>query len=151
MEPADFIAVALRLATSEREADRRTAVGRAYFGAYHVARRFLVDCGLHFSRKEMYGAETHTKVRYCLGAAANADAVNVSKNLRTLRNQRNAADYDLESTGFASVATVLQIVRMAPEIVDAVQQCCREPAFSEMRDKIRTYARDVLRIAVRDE
>lgn len=151
MEPAEFISVGLRLATSEREADRRTAVSRAYYGAFHVARRFLADCGLNFPQKEMYGAEIHTKVRYCLGESGSANAVHAGKRLLTLRNQRNAADYDLDSTLFDTVAMVLQMVRMAPEIVDAIEQCRREPDSPQTRDRIRTYARDVLRVTVRED
>jgi uncharacterized protein (UPF0332 family) len=151
MDPLEFISVALRLATSQREADRRTAVGRAYYGAFHVARGFLVDCGLYFSPKEMFGAEIHRKIQYCLRQSANLSAVRAGNRLSTLRNQRNAADYDLESKAFGTTAAVLRMVRVAPDIVDAIQQCRRDPAFSETRDKIRAYARDILRITVRDE
>lgn len=151
MDPEEFIAVALRLAASQREADRRTAVGRAYFGAFHVARRFLTDCGLHFSRKEMYGAEIHTKVRYCLGRSGSIDGLNAGSNLLILRKQRNAADYDLDAKSFDTPTAVLRMVLLAPEIVDAMQRCRLDPAFSETRDRIRGYARDVLRITVLED
>lgn len=151
MEPAEFISVALRLATSHREADRRTAISRAYYGAFHVALRFVQNCGVYFAPKETYGAEIHRKVRYCLRESGNASAVDAGGSLLTLRNQRNAADYDLDSAIFGNSANVLRTVLLAPEIVDALQRCRLEPAFSETRAKIRAYARDVLRATVRDE
>jgi hypothetical protein len=43
------------------------------------------------------------------------------------------------------------MVRTAPEILDDIQRCGREPAFIETRDTIRAYASDVLRITVREE
>lgn len=46
MDPAEFISLALRLSTSHREADLRTAVSRAYYGAFHLVRELLEDCGV---------------------------------------------------------------------------------------------------------
>lgn len=148
MNPLDFIALAIRLSNSRNEADLRSAVSRAYYGAFHMARQFLADCGLRFPAKDIYGAEIHNKVRYCLSESGSSDALVVGHKLRTLRSQRNRADYDLESIEFRSRAIVIGMVGAAPEIVDAIQRCRAEPAFSEARAKIRTYARDVLRIAI---
>ena len=150
MDPLDFISVAIRLANSEKEADRRTAVSRAYYGAFHVARRFLINCGLCFSQKETYAAEIHRKVQYCLSECGNSDTVKASGHLRSLRDRRNEADYDLESAEFKTTASILASVRLATEIVDVVQRCQSEPLASDIREKVRAYARDVLRITVRD-
>jgi uncharacterized protein (UPF0332 family) len=43
----DFLSLATRLATGATEADWRTAVSRAYYAAFHVARRLFAD--LNFS------------------------------------------------------------------------------------------------------
>jgi len=150
MDPAEFIVVAIRLCNSSNEADLRTAAGRAYYGAFHVALQFIVDCGVRFSPKETYAAEVHRKVRYCLSESGNADAIFAGGILRLLRNQRNEADYNLDSSGFKSPGTVSANVRVAPEVVDAIQRCRVEPAFSQAREKIRKYARDVLRMRVGD-
>lgn len=148
MDPLEFISLALRLARSGREADRRTAVGRAYYGAFHIARHFLLDCGINFSPKETFGAEIHRKVQYCFMESGNLDASQVGSRLFTLRNQRNAADYDLDSTSFKDAASTFRMVRFAPEIVDVLQRCRLDPDFQETLAKIRAYARDVLRVAV---
>ena len=112
MDPLDFISLAIRLSTSQNEADLRTAVSRAYYGAFHVARRFLSDCGVRWPTREMQSAEIHTKVRYCLRESANADAIIVSRSLLSLRDLRNKGDYDLESTKFKTTAKVVPIVRI---------------------------------------
>jgi uncharacterized protein (UPF0332 family) len=148
MDPLEFIAVAIRLCNSKHEGDLRTAVSRAYYCAFHVARQFLIDCGLRFPPKEIYAAEIHRRVRYCLSESGNADAVFASGGLRELRRQRNEADYNLDSTRFKSPVAVSAMVHIAPEIIDAIGRCRLEPAISETRERLRTYARDVLRIRV---
>jgi hypothetical protein len=60
----DFLLIASRLAADTTEADWRTAVSRAYYAAFHVARRLLTD--LKFAGRD----------------------------LDTLRRLRNRADYD---------------------------------------------------------
>lgn len=150
MEPSDFISLAIRLSNSSQEADLRSAVSRTYYGAFHLARQFLGDCGLRFARKDLYAAEAHRKVRYCLSESANPDAIVASGRLRVLRDQRNEADYDLESTKFRTAANAAAMIRVSQEIVDALQRCRVEPAFSEARVRIRAYARDVLRMTLDD-
>lgn len=101
MDPAEFISLSVRLSNSQREADLRTAVSRAYYGSFHLARDLLQDCGIQFSGKDLYKAEVHQKLRYCLGESDNEEAVLLAKKLGSLRDRRNEADYDLDSTTFA--------------------------------------------------
>lgn len=53
MNPADFIALAVKLSNSQEEADLRTAVSRAYYGAFHSARQLLEECGIGFPRRTL--------------------------------------------------------------------------------------------------
>ena len=151
MDPADFISLAIRLSNSHREADLRTAVSRAYYGTFHLARKLLEDCGVYLSGKERYKTEAHQKVRFCLGESDNEEAVLVSKKLGSLRDRRNEADYDLDATTFRHPSNVTVEVQIARQIVDGILRCRAEPAFSELREKVRTYARDVLRLPVEGE
>lgn len=128
MNPSDFISLAVRLSNSSQEADLRSSVSRAYYGAFHLARQFLADCGLRFAQKDLYAAEVHKKVRYCLSEAANSDAVVVAGRLRFLRDQRNEADYDLDSNKFRTAGNSMAMIRVTQEIVDALQRCRAEPA-----------------------
>ncbi len=150
MDPGDFLSTAIRLSNGSHEGDLRTAVSRAYYGVFHLARQFLGDCGLGFAQKDFYAAEIHKKVRYCLSESENADAIIAAGRLRSLRDQRNEADYDLHSLKFRSATKVAAALRVSQEVVDALQRCRAEPAFSETRLKVRTYARDVLRMTLDD-
>lgn len=153
MNPADFIALAVKLSNSQQEVDLRTAVSRAYYGAFHSARELLEECGIGFPAKEAFGAAIHTKVRYCLANAGNTDARKATNKLGALRSQRNSADYDLKSDHFSvSHGNAVKVnVRIAIEIVDALQRCRGEIALPDFREKVRAYARDVLRLPVQGE
>ncbi|HVA51338.1 MAG TPA: hypothetical protein VNH11_33660 [Pirellulales bacterium] len=148
MDPADFISLALMLSNSHQESELRTAVGRAYYGAFHCARELLGECGIRFPRSELLGADIHRKVRFCLSQADNEDAGLVVNRLSSLREQRNDADYDLKTRRFTvqNAANVKATVRIALEIVDALQRCRAETALSALRDQVRAHAHDVLRL-----
>jgi uncharacterized protein (UPF0332 family) len=153
MNPADFISLAIKLSNSQQEAELRTAVGRAYYGAFHAARELLEECDIGFPPKELFGADIHRKVQYCLANAGNANADAVATRLHILRRQRNAADYDLKIDSFSGSRTkqVTSNTQRAIEIVDALQHCRTGEAFQQFRDNVRAYARDVLRLPVRQE
>ncbi|HEX7380161.1 MAG TPA: hypothetical protein VF278_23775, partial [Pirellulales bacterium] len=74
MSPNDFVSLAVKLSNSAHEAELRTAVSRAYYGAFHSARDLLEDCGISFPPKELLGADVHRKIRFCLESADNGDA-----------------------------------------------------------------------------
>jgi uncharacterized protein (UPF0332 family) len=148
MDPTDFISLAIRLSNSQRESDLRTAVSRAYYGAFHLSRRLLGDCGVQLSRKDLYKAEVHLKLRYCFGESGNEEAVLISKKLGSLRERRNEADYDLDSTTFAHPSNVAMEIRIAQEITESLTRCRIEPTFSALREKVRAYARDILRLSL---
>lgn len=148
MDPREFITLAIKLSNSANEGERRTAINRAYFFAFHLARQFLEDCGIAFSRRDMDGAEIHKKIRFCLGESRQLDGMFAADKLRSLRQQRNEADYDLKSTRFRTTSEPLASMRAAQEIDDALQRCRTDHDFPAVRDRIRTYARDVLRLTV---
>lgn len=152
MNPREFISLAVKLSNCRQEAELRTAVGRAYYGAFHAAREVLEECGVCFPPKELFGADIHRKVQFCLANAGDPDAALVAKKLNTLRRQRNQADYDLKTERFSlsNVKNVRSCVQMAIEIVDALEQSRSAQGFGPVREKVRTYARDVLRLPLID-
>jgi uncharacterized protein (UPF0332 family) len=153
MDPTDFISLAVKLSNSRQEAELRTAVSRAYYGALHAARELLEQCGVGFPPKELFGADVHRKVRFCLANANDADAALFANKLSDLRSQRNNADYDLKTERFslAHAKNVSARTQLAIEIVDALQRCQSEPRFGGFQEKVRAYARDVLRLPVQHE
>lgn len=146
MDPADFISVAIRLSNSQREGDLRTAVSRAYYGTFHMARKLLQDFGVELSGKDLYKAEVHQKIRFCFGESRIEEAVLVGKKLGSLRDRRNEADYDLDSATFAQPINVAMEIRIAQEVVEALMRCRDEPLSLALRANMRQYARDILRL-----
>jgi uncharacterized protein (UPF0332 family) len=152
MNPADFISLAIKLSNSQQEVELRTSVNRAYYGAFHSARELLEECGIAFPPKEIYGADIHRKVRFCLANSGDTGAALVAVRLNSLRRQRNYADYDLKNVRFSAshAKPVKNAARVAVEIADALQQCRSEPTLGQLRANVRTYARDVLRLPLQD-
>lgn len=150
MDPEDFISLALKLSSGARQSELRTAISRAYYGAFHSARLLLEECGIRFPRKELLGADIHRKVRYCLAYAGNDDTAFIVNRLSSLREQRNRADYDLTSGQFALSHSdnIKTNVRGALEVIDALRRCRVEPDFHEIREKMRSYAQNVLQLPV---
>ncbi|MDZ7728593.1 MAG: hypothetical protein U5Q44_10605 [Dehalococcoidia bacterium] len=88
VEPGEFIAVAERLAIDPSEAGQRSAISRAYYGAFLHLREAALDRGdLEPSRSGSVHSQVH--------------AITTSWNrrhaawLKTLREMRNTADYDI--------------------------------------------------------
>lgn len=150
MNPADFISLAIKLSNSQQEAELRTAVSRAYYGAFHAARELLEECGIRFPPKQLFGADVHRKVRYCLANANNKDSMLAADRLHSLRWKRNGADYDLKTVDFSvsNLKNVIACRQLAIEIADALQRCRSVQALPDFRQKARAYARDVLRLPV---
>jgi hypothetical protein len=61
----DFLSLATRLAAATTEADWRTAVSRAYYAAFHVARRLLTDLNFTVPRADRaHQSRTRRAVRW---------------------------------------------------------------------------------------
>ena len=75
------------LAGSADEADRRTAISRAYYAAYHAAAAFVRARGL------LVSGQTHTKVWQALVTDASPDRTDVGVRGAQLKWVREQADY----------------------------------------------------------
>jgi hypothetical protein len=62
MGGTDFLHLAVRLSGGATEAQWRSAVSRAYYGAFHLARDFVESCGVTLPKT----AEAHDKLQWCL-------------------------------------------------------------------------------------
>jgi hypothetical protein len=91
MNERDFLRLARALAAGATEADWRTAVGRAYYTAFHVARRLLEDLGFAVPRAD----RAHTYLAFRLQNSGDPAVSQAGTDLHTLRQDRNHADYDL--------------------------------------------------------
>lgn len=114
MNGEQFLTLAAELASGATESHYRRAVSRAYYGAFHIARRLLEDVGVHLPK----GEQVHAKATYCLQDCGEANAGEAADDLETLRNERNRADYDLDRTVYQQRVAEAQ-VKKAQEILAA--------------------------------
>ena len=115
MKGEDFITLAGFLATLRNnpvyEACCRSAVSRAYYGAYHVSRVFLEDIGLIVG-------EAHPELALDFRGGELEESVYIGSLLNELRKRRNVADYELSKSGTSDAKNCQYAVGMAHDIVN---------------------------------
>jgi uncharacterized protein (UPF0332 family) len=142
MRAQDFLDLAVRLSAGGAEAEYRTAVGRSYYGAFHLAKELLADSGVRLPDT----AEAHRKLQLCLDESGEAVAQDAGRLLEGMRRRRNLADYDLRSDKPGSKGFVDSQLQDAKDVGTAVAACRAEPSWSQFRANVRTYAAQVLRL-----
>ena len=134
----DFLLLATRLANGSTEADWRTAVSRAYYATFHVARRLLADLSFTVPRAD----RAHQYLVFRLSNCGEAAVEQAGRDLETLRRLRNRADYDeVPALTQPQAAAAAQLAEDIIRVLDAARQ---EPARTRMRDAMIVYERDVL-------
>jgi uncharacterized protein (UPF0332 family) len=144
MNPVDFLDLAVELVGSGSEAAFRTAVSRAYYGAFHTAVVLIREMGVYLPA----GPESHQKVGYCLMECGEAPGWQAGDSLQFLRKHRNQADYDLDKSTAFDAKRAIQRIDRARETVGLLRECREEPVRSRFRVKLRDYAANVLRLPV---
>jgi uncharacterized protein (UPF0332 family) len=86
----DFLSLAARVAADATEAEWRTAVSRAYYAAFHVARQVLTDLNFTVPRAD----RAHQYLVFRLSNCGESAVEQSGRDLETLRRLRNRADYD---------------------------------------------------------
>lgn len=137
MTPDDFISVAGRLAATanSEEAVYRTAVSRAYYGAFHLAASLLKDLGFSAPRT----ANVHVFVQHCLNGSGQSSACIAASLLGDLHAARIRADYQLDRTTVGTHAVAMLCVEMAHEIRTALLECWETPTREHVRTGIAAY------------
>ncbi|MBY0524193.1 MAG: hypothetical protein K2R98_12385 [Gemmataceae bacterium] len=144
MNPRDLLDVAGELCAGSGEAEWRTAVSRAYFAAFHVARLTLDSVGFDVPR----GEAAHAYLWLRLSNAGQVDLAEAGRRLNDLRSQRNWADYNLNRS-FPHLHASHQ-VQAAAEIVRMLDEAVTMPAVqTAMTAAIEAYERQVLRQSTR--
>lgn len=134
----DFLSLAARLAAAATEADWRSAVSRAYYAAFHVARRLLAD--LNFTVPRADRAQQYLVFR--LSNCGEAVVERAGRDLETLRRLRNRADYD-NAPPFTQPQAAAA-VRLAEHIIRELDNTRNDPPRTTVRDATIVYERDVL-------
>ncbi len=135
MEPKDFLQVANDLAKSDEAAELRSAVSRAYYAAFHVARKLLVDMGFQISK----GPGAHGDVCKYLGNAGNPSVEHAGNNIGDLKGWRNQADYDLDLVVHENSGSVQKIVSITAQIIEDLEQYCNGSDREQIKSEISSY------------
>ena len=128
----EFIILAGKLATSADEASLRSAVSRAYYGAFHLAIQFLND----IERPVPQNANAHVYVARQLQRSGQSDAFRAGSLLGDLHSDRIKADYRLDNPRVGKAALARLCVERANEIQAALLRCRAEPARSEIQSRL---------------
>jgi hypothetical protein len=140
MNPRDWLTLANDLSVGDSEAEWRIAVGRAYYSAFHVGRELLERC--RFMPPD--GEQIHGYVWLRLQSSGHPDVVRGGGLLRTLRGNRNWADYDLHHPIDQSDAA--EAVGIADTIVQILDQAAASATvLPRITAAMCDYERDILK------
>lgn len=131
MDPRDFLALATTLHASQNEAERRTAVSRAYYALFLSARRLLEAESLPLGHLH----EDHRLVPDYLRDAASEALADVGNAIADLRRERNMADYDMETAKFnqALCALLLEKAPASLRVLDGLNREARRTMAAAIR------------------
>jgi hypothetical protein len=133
----DFLPLATRLAAGVTEADWRTAISRAYYAAFHVARQWLVNLGFRVPQADRAHGYLWLRFSNCGDPQVRQAAVDLD-GLRRLRNQ---ADYDLQRPLPRRLAAPqVPLARQINQVFDNLTPATR----TQITDAMKVYERDVL-------
>lgn len=135
----DFLTLAESWISGATEAEWRSAVSRAYYGAFHAARNLMDDLGFSVPRADRAHAYLWLRLSNCSNAAVSG----AGADLNLLRTDRNRADYDVAGTLSRADARIQ--VQAARRIMRLLADAALEPTRAQITDAMRTYERDVLR------
>lgn len=92
--PQDFLSFAIKLSGSAEEIERRAAVSRAYYGAFHIADQAKTMLP-ELPPQEAWSGSHEAVVRRYLADRGNKSSVKLGYILRDMKNRRESADYEL--------------------------------------------------------
>lgn len=138
MNGRDFLPLARKLAADPSEAAWRSALSRAYYAAFHVARELLESMGFAVPKADA----AHKHMAWRLGNCGDAQVEDVGQKLDILRGERNSADYDMRHPMPQNLAQ--QRIKMVEQILRTLD-AIGEPTRTQITDAVKIYERDVLK------
>jgi uncharacterized protein (UPF0332 family) len=140
MNPDEFLELAGEWCIGTREGEWRTAMSRAYFAVFHVARQLLQQGGFVVPD----GDQAHAYLWLRLSNSGHPDVNRGGNDLNNMRRLRNWADYDLDRP-FLSALAVAQ-VQVADRLSELLKVVGTTATFlTQIVPAIRLYERDVLK------
>ena len=138
MDGRDFLTLAQQLASATTEAAWRSAISRAYYAAFHVAKHLLEDLRFAVPRADL--AHAYIWMRLC--NCGDPQVESAGMRLNDLRRERNWADYDLMRPMRQGV--IQQRLPIAVSIIQVFETAAVEPTRTAITDAMKIYERDVL-------
>ena len=139
MDPQTFLTLADEWVQGPTEAHWRSAVSRAYYAAFHVARLLLEELGFEVER----GDRAHAYLTHRLCQCGHPEIGAAGTTLINLRRSRNEADYGLKAP--FSHRRAIQDVETAHETIAVLLQGLVEPTRTSITETMRQCERDVLK------
>lgn len=139
MDFRDFLTLAHTLVNGTTESEWRTALSRAYYAAFHVARELLLDLNFRVPHAD----RAHGFLWLRISNAGHADVHNAGNRLNALRRERNRADYDAHIR--VNQAMSRTHVQRAEEIIRSLDAASVDPVRTQITDAMKIYERDVLK------
>ena len=109
------------------EARYRSAISRAYYGAFHLEIVFLAELGIQVKKNHL----GHNDAYVLLTRSKAYEALRAAELLNELRSRRNYADYRLDKV-MADQSSAMEHVESAIEIRTCLARCRQEPTRSEI-------------------
>lgn len=134
MDGREFLEVAKSLINGNKEAEYRSAVSRAYYGAYNFAVQLLESWGFHVEK----GTGGHGKTRYRFSQCGVSDLKDAASKLADLHSRRIDADY-LKKENVGKQKTASLYVNLGEEIVKTFELCIHDPTKTKVIEGIREY------------
>ena len=139
IQPLEFLTLAEIWVEGSSEGEWRSAVSRAYYAAFHVARDLLTGLGFRVP----HGPQAHAYLWMRLSNCGDPGIADAGSDLNDLQGWRNRADYDLRRT--LNQPTARTWVRTARAVVQRLDSALVDPARAQVIRAIRDYERNVLR------
>jgi hypothetical protein len=135
----DYIAPGAQLAVkrSPGEAGYRSAVSRAYYGAFHLAESFLTDLGFKVPK----GASAHGWIPQALIGSGCDDTMDAGRLLQDLHAERITADYRWENRATGNQRDAKTSLETAYEVRSLLVASAAQGAKAVVKAGIAAYLR----------
>src|SRR4051812_14084962 len=116
MDAHEFLQCASKLLAIGTPSANRSAVSRAYYGAFHVAKALLEAYGFRFP----YSDRSHGEVKRLLLWSDDKQVTDAASLLSDLRTMRNRADYELTNLRYETAKHTSYWIGIASGCINAL-------------------------------
>jgi hypothetical protein len=146
VDPVRFLDLAKLLKGGTASADMcRTAIGRASYAAFNVRVEALLAIGIQPSQSP----SRHGELRNCLGACNDPELRTANARLSTLHSRQIRADYQMSDHVVETRAEADTACHEATEVINLFTKLRHDVRKDAVRDEMKRYARDILKLPVR--